>query len=38
MGNSTEASMGEVQALAACSEAGGMWSREECGRAGCGLG
>lgn len=35
MGNSQEVSMGEVQVLAACSEAGGMWSWEECGRTGC---
>lgn len=35
MGNGLEVSVGEVQALAACSEAGGIWSREDCGGAGC---
>lgn len=34
MGNGLEVSVGEVQALTACSEAGGIWSRE-CGGTGC---
>jgi len=31
MGNGLEASVREVQSLAACSESGGTWSREELG-------